>query len=166
MAWGRRTELRALSDGNGNGVDDVVDDCAGVDAHGSGAFARDEPVREDQACGPLDVVGEDIIAIAQQREGLTEGLEVEAATRTCSILERFGGAGGLDDIDEVTEQGFFDADGLNRILDRDQCVAVHDGLDPGEWAFALLHAQHAHLGRTIEVADAQSDHEAIHLGEW
>lgn len=166
MDWGRRTEVRALSDGNGNGVDDVVDDCAGVDAHGSGAFACDESVGEDQSCGALDVVREHIVAITQQRERLAEGLEVETATRACSVFERFGGTGGLDDIHEIAEQGFFDTDGLNRILNRNQCVAVHDGLDPGEWAFALLHAQHAHLGRTIEVADAQSDHEAIHLGEW
>ena len=166
MDWGRRTEVRARSDRNGNGVDDVVDDRAGVDAHGSGAFACDESVREDHACGALDVVGEDVISITQECEGLAEGLEVEATTRTCSVFERFGGAGGLDDIHEIAEQGFFDAHGLDCVLNRDERVAVHDGLDPGEWAFTLLHAQHAHFGGAIEVADAEPNHETIHLGEW
>ena len=143
----------------------MIDDTARIHADVARAFARDEAVRQDEPGGLLDVIRQHVIPASLQREGLGEALDIQTAARAGAVFEGIVFARGMDDVHEVAEQGIFHPDGAGLLLELEQGIAIHDGFHRFEGIVFLLGAEHLHLGLAFHVADAQADHEAIHLGE-
>jgi hypothetical protein len=111
----------------------------------------------------LDVVGCDVVAAINHGGGLTRLRESLSAARGNSKVQRFVGAGGFDEVQDVFDDGVVQAGVQNAVLEGDDLLAGHDGLEIVQALSAGLGGDDSMLFAALGVAERHTEKEAVEL---
>jgi hypothetical protein len=111
----------------------------------------------------LDVVGRDVVAAINDSRGLARLCESLGAAGRNSKMQSFVGAGGLDEVQDVFDDGVIEAGVQNTVLEGDDLLAGHDGFEIVQALASGLGGDDSMLLAALGIAECDAEQEAVEL---